>query len=230
METLKSIEYAGKSYQVAFKQTPNWSHTSMSKKGLVYHATTSNNYDGSLAWLTNPQSSVSALFLVGREVGQITQLGYINQKFWHAGKIFEPHARFKKIAIKNDMNGNLVNPNLYLDGVEFSGGVDSNKDGKVTKDEIALTEWQYTAGVQIARWHAKVCGYELTEETQIIHQDIASYKPDLAYVLDEIKYRLFKKDEDDKKKQEELQIIVTPPKRTFWSVLLEIIKIIFNIK
>lgn len=228
MEKLNTVEYGGKQYPVDFKQTPNWSHTAMKKKGMVWHVTTSNSYEGGLSWLLNPSAQVSALFVVGREVGQITQLGYVEQKLWHAGRVANPHARFKAIAEKGDMNGaGYVNPNLYLDGVEFTGGVDADKNGKVEADEIALTEWQYHVATQIATWHANVCDYELLEKTQLIHQDIANYKPDLTYVLDEIKYRLFKKNKQEGMKCEELQKQLTEQK-TIISLLLDIIKLIFK--
>lgn len=229
MEKLLSVEYGGKTYPVSFKQTPNWSHTGMKKKGLVWHVTTSNSYEGSLAWLTDPKSQVSILFLVGREVGKIVQFGYVNQRFWHAGNVRKPSERFLKIAVKGDMNGaqNYVNPNLYLDGVEFSGGVDANKNNKVEAEEVSLTEWQYHVATQIAQWHAKVCGYELTPDTQIMHQDVADYKEDLTYTLDEIKFRLFKKDKEEKKEQGELQK-ETVKTETVWSLLVKIINLIFK--
>lgn len=192
MNKLESIFYANKEYKVEFLATPNWSNTTMSKVGLVYHVTTSNSYAGGKTWLTSPKSGVSCLFLVGQNPGEITQFGFVNQKYWHAGRVSSPNARAKKKLIKN--GSGYVNPNLYLDGVEFVGGVDVDKSGKVEKDEIQLTEWQFECAEQIARWHAKECGYELKEDTQLIHQDIASYKPDLSDVLDEITFRLFHRD------------------------------------
>lgn len=192
MEKLESIFYAGKDYKVDFTPTPNWSNTTMDKVGIVWHVTTSKSYSGGKSWLTNPNSGVSCLFLVGQNPGEITQFGYVNQKYWHAGRVSSPNARAKKMLKKN--GSNFVNPNLYLDGVEFVGGVDVDKSGKVEKDEAQLTEWQFECAEQIARWHANQCGYELVEKTQLIHQDIASYKPDLTDVLDEITFRLFRRD------------------------------------
>lgn len=203
---LEAIEYGGKSYPVLFKQTRKWSHTTMKKIGMVYHATTSGSYTGGLEWLVNGYDPAngsfgnggSALFVVGRNVGEIAMLGEVTQKLWHAGRIANPAPRFLKIAKREDTAGRaFVNPNLYLDGVEFVGGIDRDKSGKVTKDEVNLTEWQYACGVAIAKWHAEVCGYELTPETQITHQDIASDKPDLSEILDELLFRLFKKSEPE---------------------------------
>lgn len=212
---LDTVSFGGKEYKVDFRQTRKFSHTGMKKKGLVHHATTSNSYVGGRDWLVHGYDPAkgtygnggSALFVVGRNVGEICQLGEINQKQWHAGRISQPNDRFKRIAeYKNTVGGEFVNPNLYLDGVEFVGGIDRDKSGKVEKDEINLTEWQYACGVQIAKWHAEVNGYELTEETQIIHQDVTHYKPDLTEILEELLFRLFKKKDEDKGEELEVQL------------------------
>lgn len=223
MDILKEVEYGGKLYPVTFKQTPNWSHTAMKKRGLVWHVSTSDSFNGTLSWILNPDSNVSYLCLIGKNVGEIIIFGRIDQKLWHAGRVYEPNARFKAIAEKGDMNGKgYVNPNLYLDGVAFAGGVDADKSGKVEHREIELTEWQYHVATQVAKWHAGVCGYDLKEDTQIIHQDVASYKPDLTYVLDEIKFRLFKKDEEEKKKQQQLQ----ESDATILSLIIQILRLL----
>lgn len=171
---------------------------------MVHHATTSNSFSGGLNWLVDGYDPAlgtymnggSALFIVGRNVGEIHQLGLPNQKLWHAGGIRNPNQRFKDIASK-DVNGRYDNPNLYLDGIEYVGGVDEDHDGKVTTMEVNLTEWQYECAEQITRWHARHCEYELTEASQLIHQDIAADKPDLSDILDEIFFRLFRKKVND---------------------------------
>lgn len=194
MKRLESIYFNGKLHPVQFKQTPNYSETNMRKIGMVWHVTTSNSYLGGLSWLTSKRSNASTLFIIGREIGQITQMGYVDQKLWHAGRISKPSERFTQIAKLNPA-GDYLNPNFYLDGVEFVGGVDKNKDGKVHQNEIELTEWQYVCAEIISTWHAKVCDYELAPDNQIMHQDIAHYKPDLYQVIDELHYRLFTKSE-----------------------------------
>lgn len=223
---LKEIEYGGKIYPVEFKQTPNWSHTTMNKEGMVWHVTTSNSFSGAKSWLTNSTSQSSALFIVGREVGSIVQLGTPDQKFWHAGRVFEPHSRFINIA-KKTSTGKYTNPNLYLDGTEFTGGEDVDKSKKVEIDEVELTEWQYHCGVIIAKWHAEVCNYNLIEKTQLIHQDIASYKPDLTGVLDEISFRLFRKDSMETSQCEDLQTKVAQQESTI-AVLIRLIMSFIN--
>jgi len=190
---LKEVEFNGKKYPVTFKQSPNYSQSNMDKSGMVYHVTTSHSYVGGKSWLTNKNSGVSCLFIIGSQPGEIAQLGLPNQKLWHAGRISNPSEHFKKIA-KKSPSGKYTNPNLWLDGIEFVGGVDKDRNGKVERDEVNLTEWQYYVGQQVCEWHAEVCGYNLKPENQIIHQDIASYKPDLEDVRDEMHYRLFSKE------------------------------------
>lgn len=201
---LNNINFGGKDYAVEFNQTPNYSHTSMKKIGMVTHATTSNNFKGSRSWLLSKQSQASALFIVGRNVGEIIQLGLPNQKLWHAGLVSGPSQNFNRFA-KKTSTGKYTNPNLYLDGIEYSCGEDVDGSGKVERDEIELTEWQYHCGEVITRWHADVCGYELDKGLYVTHQDITSYKPDMNGILDEINFRLFKKDEVEVKEQTELQ-------------------------
>lgn len=231
MSQLMKVVYGGKEYPVNYDQTACWSHTTMKKKGLVYHVTTSNSYEGTLSWFNNPAAGASAMFVIGQHPGQITQMHVKEQMGWHAGRVYEPNARFEKIAIKGNMNGSgYVNPNLYLDGIEFSGGVDKDKSGKVERDEVYLTEWQYTCAEQIAQWHANTCGYELTEDTQIIHQDIASYKPDLSDVLDEIKFRLFKKKGTDKLVEEKLQEETLEELEKKISMLQQIVQLLMRLK
>jgi len=220
MDKLQKITFGNKDYSVEFKQTPNYSHTTMSKIGLVTHATTSNNFNGSKSWLLSSQSQASALFIVGRNVGEIIQLGLPNQKLWHAGSVSKPSRAFLRVAKKNGQS--FVNPNLYLDGIEYSCGEDVDGSGKVERDEIELTEWQYHCGEVITRWHADVCGYTIDSGLYVTHQDIASYKPDMNGILDEINFRLFKKDEVEVVECTELQTELTKTKG-FVQLLIELI-------
>ena len=198
MKTLETVKYGAKEYPVLFRQTRKWSHTGMKKKGMVLHATTSNSYLGGLNWLVDGwdgktySNGGSAMFIVGRNVGEIAMLGHLNQMFWHAGNISNPTSLFKDIAIHKD-NDDYVNPNLYLDGIEFVGGVDEDHSGKVEHDEVNLTEWQYACGEQITKWHAEACGYELEARSIITHEDIYYHKPELEFVREELLFRLFEK-------------------------------------
>ena len=205
MKTLETVKYGAKEYPVQFKQTRKWSHTGMKKKGMVLHATTSNSFSGGLNWLVDGYDPAtksfgnggSAMFIVGRNVGEIAMLGHLNQMLWHAGNISSPSSFFKAIAVLKDTGG-FVNPNLYLDGIEFVGGVDEDHSGKVEHDEVNLTEWQYACGEQITKWHAEACGYEHEAKSIITHEDIYASKPELEFVHEELLFRLFEKKVEDK--------------------------------
>lgn len=195
---LNKVSINGADYPVTQKNTPNTSNTDMEKVGIVLHVTTSNSYNGAISWLTSEKSQSSATFIVGREIGQVCQLGPLDRKFWHAGRVHEPSDLFKSVAKKTPAGGYL-NPNLYWDGIEFCGGVDGDGSGKVEKDEVELTDWQYRCGIELIKQHAGYWNYELTAERIITHQDIASYKPDLVNVRDEILYQLFYKETEPSK-------------------------------
>lgn len=68
-----------------FKASPNFSaRASNTINMIVIHATASESFDGTLAWLTNPESKVSAHYLVGKN-GKVVQLVKDEKKAWHAG-------------------------------------------------------------------------------------------------------------------------------------------------
>jgi len=70
---------------IAYKQSPN--HSSREKQdtiSIVIHYTGAGSAKGSVSWLCNPASKVSAHFVVNRK-GGITQLVDLNRAAWHAG-------------------------------------------------------------------------------------------------------------------------------------------------
>jgi N-acetylmuramoyl-L-alanine amidase len=70
---------------VAFKRSPNVG-SGLVPEYIVLHDTASGlKADGPINWLTNPESKVSAHFVVGRD-GAITQLVPLNVRAFHAGK------------------------------------------------------------------------------------------------------------------------------------------------
>jgi N-acetylmuramoyl-L-alanine amidase len=69
----------------AFKPSPNIGGA-LKPEYIVLHDTASGlNDSGSVSWLANPASKVSAHVVVGRD-GKITQLVPFNVKAWHAGQ------------------------------------------------------------------------------------------------------------------------------------------------
>ena len=70
---------------IVFRKSPNVG-TGLKPEYIVLHDTASGlKSDGSIAWLTNPESKVSAHFVVGR-AGDVTQLVPLNVRAFHAGK------------------------------------------------------------------------------------------------------------------------------------------------
>lgn len=183
---MESVTFNGVNYPVKNYKSPNVSNTTHKKQGLVLHMTTSNNFGGTIEWFKNPAAKVSALFVVGREVGEIAMFNDVTKKFWHAGRISKPSQLFKNIA-KLTGSGKYLNPNDYLDGIEFSGGVDKDKSGFVEQDEISLTDWQKECARAIIRWHANECEYQPDPSKVITHHDVASYKPDMRAVAQDIR-------------------------------------------
>src|SRR6266508_978573 len=74
----------------------------------VLHTTQGTN---SLGWLTNPDSMVSATWLVPQNGPDWYRLGDLNDAMWHAGAVAEP--------VTPLYDG--TNPNLVAWGIEFEG-------------------------------------------------------------------------------------------------------------
>lgn len=68
-------------------------------------------FEGSLNWLTNPRSMVSAHFLISKK-GEVIQLVDPKDTAWHAGVVKNPTWKLLK---KN------LNPNSYTIGIELAG-------------------------------------------------------------------------------------------------------------
>jgi len=67
-----------------YKESPNRSNT-IDPKYLIIHYTAGSSASGSISWLTNKRSKVSAHIVIARD-GTVTQLVPFNIKAWHAGK------------------------------------------------------------------------------------------------------------------------------------------------
>lgn len=65
--------------------SPNQSHRTKSITAIVIHDTASKNAESALSWLSDPQSGVSAHYLVARDA-RVWQLVPDNEKAWHAGE------------------------------------------------------------------------------------------------------------------------------------------------
>lgn len=81
---------------------------------IVIHIT-QGSHAGSLSWLTNKRSGVSAHFLIDTS-GKFVQLVPCNDTAWHAGIVVRPKWKLLKPN---------VNPNLYTIGIENVGFVNT---------------------------------------------------------------------------------------------------------
>ena len=68
---------------VAYRRSPNVGGE-MTPRAIVLHDTAGDLGEGSISWLTDKKSKVSAHFVVKRD-GEIAQLANTNIKTWHAG-------------------------------------------------------------------------------------------------------------------------------------------------
>ncbi|AKQ69075.1 Negative regulator of beta-lactamase expression [Myxococcus hansupus] len=75
---------------------------------IVMHHTASNNGAGDLSWMRNPQSKVSAHYMVDRD-GKIYQLVGDDKRAWHAGK-GELH------GVPSDINSRSIGIEIVNDG------------------------------------------------------------------------------------------------------------------
>lgn len=69
---------------VNYRPTPNIGRA-LAPVGIIVHDTGALNAAGSISWLCDPKSKVSAHFVVDRD-GGVTQLAPCNVQTWHAGK------------------------------------------------------------------------------------------------------------------------------------------------
>lgn len=113
---------------VAFKRSPNVGGT-LRPEFIVLHDTASGlNSSGSISWLTDPVSKVSAHVVIGRD-GTITQLVPFNVKAWHAGQsIWNGRPLLNGFSVGIE----IINPgrlSKIADGV-YKGvtTIDTNKD------------------------------------------------------------------------------------------------------
>ena len=68
---------------------------------IVVHYTTSRNVDGSIAWFCNPESRVSAHYIVGRD-GKIFQLVKDSDKAWHCYRFNTTSIGIEHVAAQGD--------------------------------------------------------------------------------------------------------------------------------
>jgi N-acetylmuramoyl-L-alanine amidase len=127
-----------------YKESPNRSNT-IDPKYLIIHYTAGSSASGSISWLTNKKSKVSAHIVIARD-GTVTQLVPFNIKAWHAG---------------HSVWAGLYGINNYSIGIEMdNAGKLVKKGGKwysnLTKREYPdseVLEAEHKHGGGIVGWH-----------------------------------------------------------------------------
>lgn len=171
--------------EITFKQTPNYSTSTVKKIGYVFHGTLG-SYKSAIDWLTTSaadrskrtgkvESASSCHFIIGRNPGEVTQIGHVKDVTWHAGNISNPAPRFASVMPKK-MDGNFENPNKYFVGIEFAWGYDLDGDKKITAFDKTLTDWQYECVNKIIDMYQAEIPFN--PKYVFSHHEIASYKSD----------------------------------------------------
>lgn len=112
--------------------------------GLITLHTTEGSYDGACSWFCNPESGVSAHFVVGTN-GEISQCVDIADSAYVNGTVVNNPAdsRFYKKAINPIVKARATNANNYTIGIEVAGRYDKSA-GKCT-----MTEKQKEAVIEL---------------------------------------------------------------------------------
>jgi N-acetyl-anhydromuramyl-L-alanine amidase AmpD len=139
-------------------------------RGIVVH-TTDGTFGGALAWLTDPQSRVSAHYLVSLD-GRVVQMVDEADTARHAGRVREPTAA---LVIDDD-------PNPYTVGIEFEDGGEPL--------EVFRPDVQYAAGAALIREIVRRWEIPLDREHVIGHNEVFSAKAcpgnlDIERLIDE---------------------------------------------
>lgn len=88
---------------VVFSESPNHSSREGAVPKVIVLHSTGGGYAGAVAWLKNPDSKVSAHYVVAKD-GRITQLVDTSESAWHAGTSkWKGHNDVNKIAIGIEM-------------------------------------------------------------------------------------------------------------------------------
>jgi N-acetylmuramoyl-L-alanine amidase len=138
--------------------TPNQEHGrgGRTPKGIVLH-TTVGSFESAAAWFSEPQSGVSAHYLVGLD-GRVAQFVDEADTARHAGRVSNPTATL--------YDG--TDPNLYTIGIEFEDGGEP--------DTVRRPAAQYEAGAKLIAAIASRWGIPLNREHVVGHRELTDRK------------------------------------------------------
>lgn len=137
-----------------FKQSPNNAgRRKRSVSAIVIHYTGSLNLDGTVGWFLNPDSRVSAHYVIGRD-GKLVQMVNDEDVAWHAGRsAMRPELEDRDPKKEGNVNAFSI-------GIELVGTADS---GFTDRQLASLYD---LLGILVAR-------YRVTPERVVGHLHIA---------------------------------------------------------
>jgi len=138
--------------------SPNWrpgreGHVPL---GVVVH-TTVGSFSATIGWFANPESRVSAHYLVALD-GRVAQFIEEGDTALHAGVVHSPTAPLVTAE----------SPNLYTIGIEFEDGGDPA--------DVHRPDEQYRSGADLIRAIADQWGIELDRDHVVGHREIYARK------------------------------------------------------
>ncbi len=126
-------------------------------EGVVVH-TTAGSFGAAAAWFANPESGVSAHYIVGLD-GRVAQLVDEGDTAQHAGRVREPSA---------DLIAGVDDPNLITIGIEFEDGGDPL--------EVDRPEAQYRSGAALIAAASRRWEFPLDRRHVIGHREVFAAK------------------------------------------------------
>lgn len=149
--------------QVPMRQvlSPNFDRLGLTKKTAVVLHGTLGSYEGSVSWLSDPKSQVSAHVCISKK-GDITELVLPQFRAWHAGRVSNPTKEAKEF-----FNG--TNPNNVSLGIEFEH-YQGETGADVTKEQLNTL----TAYLE----KCKLDGFLVENPRFFVHSEITDYKYD----------------------------------------------------
>ena len=125
-------------------------------RGIVIH-TTAGTYLGTIAWFADPESRVSAHYLIGLD-GSVVQFVDEADTARHAGRVDHPTTALVT----------QENPNLYTIGIEFEDGGEP--------DRVERTHAQFRVGSELLRGAADRWEIPLDRDHVVGHREIFAPK------------------------------------------------------
>lgn len=85
-----------------FIKSPNYDNRSLAIRRIILHSTASNNVNGTIAWFQNPNSKVSAHYIIDKN-GDIYQMVMDDKRAWHAKGENNDSIGIELVALPNEI-------------------------------------------------------------------------------------------------------------------------------